>query len=91
MEKDFIDSFHDADQVIVTDIYAAREATTDYSVEDLVQRIDYVPALYIQDLSNVTQYLAQNLQPEDVVIVMSAGDADQVCIHLLQVLEERKG
>jgi UDP-N-acetylmuramate-alanine ligase len=60
-------------------------------VEDLVQRIDYVPALYIQDLSNVTQYLAQNLQPEDVVIVMSAGDADQVCIHLLQVLEERKG
>ncbi len=62
-----------------------------YSVEDLVQRIDYVPALYIQDLSNVTQYLAQNLQPEDVVIVMSAGDADQVCIHLLQVLEERKG
>lgn len=91
LEKDFIDSFHDADQVIVTDIYAAREATTDYSVEDLVQRIDYVPALYIQDLSNVTQYLAQNLQPEDVVIVMSAGDADQVCIHLLQVLEERKG
>jgi len=91
LEKDFIDSFHDADQVIVTDIYAAREATTDYSVEDLVHRIDYVPALYIQDLSNVTQYLAQNLQPEDVVIVMSAGDADQVCIHLLQVLEERKG
>jgi len=35
--------------------------------------------------------LAQNLQPEDVVIVMSAGDADQVCIHLLQVLQERKG
>ena len=58
---------------------------------DLVQRIDYVPATHIHDLSDVTQYLAQNLQPEDVVIVMSAGDADQVCIHLLQVLQERKG
>jgi len=91
LENDFISSFHDADQVIVTDVYAAREANHDYSVADLVQRIDYVPATHIHDLSDVTQYLAQNLQPEDVVIVMSAGDADQVCIHLLQVLQERKG
>ncbi|MEN6528682.1 MAG: UDP-N-acetylmuramate--L-alanine ligase [Anaerolineaceae bacterium] len=91
LENDFIASFHDADQVIVTDVYAARETNKDYSVADLVQRIDYVPATHIHDLSDVTQYLAQNLQPEDVVIVMSAGDADQVCIHLLQVLQERKG
>lgn len=90
LEDDFVASFADADQVIVTDIYASREKEQPYSVDHLVQKINYVPTLYINSLQGVTEYLAQNLQPEDVLLVLSAGDADRVCREVTIKLKERK-
>ncbi len=91
LEEDFANSFSDADLVIVTGIYASREKAQDYSIETLVQRIKTAQAFHIESLSGVAQFLAQILQPEDVLLVLSAGDADSVCRDVIHLLEERKG
>ena len=91
LEEDFINAFLDADLVIVTGIYASREKVQEYSVENLVKRIKHVQTLHIESLRDVTQFLARNLQPEDVLLVLSAGDADSVCREVISLLKERKG
>lgn len=91
LEKDFINAFGDADQVIVTEVYAAREKQQGYSPAQLVERMNYVPAKFIPDLSTVVDTLADSLKPGDVMIVLSAGDANRVCREVQARLVERKG
>lgn len=91
LEAGFVQAFHDADLVIVTQIYAAREAAQDYSAAQLVERMDYVSALFIPEIPSVVDFLLGSLQTGDVLIVLSAGDADQVCREVKARLQERKG
>jgi UDP-N-acetylmuramate--alanine ligase len=91
LQDEFVQSFRDADMLIVTDIYASREKPQSYSVENLVNRITYVPAFHISANPQVTDYLLKHLVPGDVLIVLSAGDADQVCRDVMQGLKERIG
>ena len=91
LEGDFLQSFTDADLVIVTDVYTSREKKEPYSPESLIERIDKPAAKFIASLSSVVDYLSDELQPEDVVLVLSAGDANQICRDLAAILSERKG
>ena len=91
LESEFAASFHDADLVIVTDIFAAREKPQDYSLENLVKNINYVPAFHLNTLNEVSSFLVSNLIPGDVLIIMSAGDANQINRDVMNQLKERKG
>jgi UDP-N-acetylmuramate--alanine ligase len=84
---DFSRAFKDADQVIVTEVYAAREAKEEFTSAEIVSAMPHLSARYIKTLPEVTEYLLQNLQPSDVVLVLSAGDADQVCTDVLKGLQ----
>ena len=90
LASDFIRSLENADLVIVSEIYAAREKVEKYSSKDLVQQMDLRKALYIAGIPEITRYLTRHLLPGDVLIVLSAGDADQICRSVLSVLDERK-
>lgn len=81
-------SFDDADAVIVTDIYAARE-TDDQSVSaaTLVKLSRHAQIQHIAGLAEVADYLAKQVQPGDVVITMGAGTSNQIGRGLLQQLE----
>jgi UDP-N-acetylmuramate--alanine ligase len=76
---DFAQSFGDADQVVITDIYAAREAD-DGSIHarDLVAQMTHPAAHYVGRLSEAAAFVRQRLQPGDVVVVMGAGDSYRV-------------
>lgn len=86
---DFARAFKDADEVIVTEVYAAREPKEEFTSAEVVSAMPHMSARYIATLPEVTEYLVENLQPEDVVLVLSAGDADQVCTDVLKGLKER--
>ena len=86
---DFAHAFKDADEVIVTEVYAAREPAEDFTSAEIVSTMPHLSARYIKTLPEVTEHLLKNLQPGDVVIVLSAGDADLVCIDVLKGLKER--
>ena len=84
---DFARAFKDADQVIVTEVYAAREPQEDFTSAEIVSAMPHLSARYIKSLPEVTEHLLQNLQPGDVMLVLSAGDADQICTDVLKGLQ----
>jgi len=75
---DFARAFKDADEVIVTEVYAAREPKQDFTSAEIVSAMPHLSARYIETLPEVTSYLLEHLKPGDVLLVLSAGDADQI-------------
>ncbi len=95
---EFVAAFQSADHVVVTDIYAAREAApaNGFSSWDLVRamrashpgkraRLHYMPSL-----AQATDLLVKEARSGDVVVVLTAGDALQITYELLRYLEERR-
>ena len=87
--NEFATAFADADEVIVTEIYAAREPKQDYSSKQLVEAMPR-PAHFIADLPEVSNYLINNLHPGDALLVLSAGDADQISTDVLTHFKEAR-
>jgi UDP-N-acetylmuramate--alanine ligase len=86
---EFARAFKDADEVIVTEVYAAREPKQDFTSAEIVSAMPHLSARYRQTLDDVTKYLLMHLKPGDVVLTLSAGDADQVSTDVLKGLQER--
>ena len=86
---EFARAFQDADEVIVTEVYAAREPKEDFTSAEIVSTMPHLSARYIETLPEVTVYLLTHLKPGDVVLVLSAGDADQVSTDVIKGLQER--
>jgi UDP-N-acetylmuramate--alanine ligase len=84
----FVAAFPDADEVIVTEVYASREAPQDFTSASIVSSMRHPSAHFIAKLDDTTKYLLENLRPGDVVIVFSAGDADQVSADVLAGLKK---
>ena len=71
--EEFKGAFTSADEAIIADIYAAREVDT--GVVSAGKLADALPnGKYVGDLSAIVQYLRDTVTPEDLVIVMGAGD-----------------
>jgi UDP-N-acetylmuramate--alanine ligase len=87
---EFAKAFKDADQVIVTEVYAAREPRQEFTSAEIVSAMPNLSARYIETLPEVSQHLLSHLQPGDVVLVLSAGDADQVSTDVVKGLKERQ-
>ena len=85
--NEFTAAFADADEVIVTEIYAAREPEQDFSSKQVVEAMSR-PAHFIAGLSEASNYLIKNLRPGDALLVLSAGDADQISTEVLTRLKE---
>jgi UDP-N-acetylmuramate--alanine ligase len=87
---DFARAFKDANEVIVTEVYAAREPEeTEFTSAEVISAMPHFSARYIKTLPEVTEYLLEHLQPGDVVLVLSAGDADKVSADVVKALQER--
>jgi UDP-N-acetylmuramate--alanine ligase len=89
LKDSFVTSFADADQVIVTEIYASREKKEEYSSAEVAREVPGGKATYAATLADASHLLLDNLQPGDIVVVLSAGDADQINRQLLVKLSER--
>jgi UDP-N-acetylmuramate--alanine ligase len=86
--EDFATAFVDADHVLVTSIYAARE-TDDLGVSsvDVVARMDHPDARYVMDLDHAVDVLEAGVKPGDVVLTLGAGDGYLVGEKLLDRLQ----
>ncbi|MFN2200979.1 MAG: UDP-N-acetylmuramate--L-alanine ligase [Caldilineaceae bacterium] len=79
------ESFQDADEVLVTDIYAAREADDrNVSSAELVAASPHPSIRYISALDDVARYLREHCARGDVVITLGAGDVNHVGDILLR-------
>ncbi len=81
--RDFADAFGDCDHVIVTDVFASREKKQDFSSGEVVNLMRHPDAQHIGQFADVEIFLVNHLQPGDVLLVLSAGDADQISQDVL--------
>ncbi|MBI5352154.1 MAG: UDP-N-acetylmuramate--L-alanine ligase [Chloroflexi bacterium] len=83
---EFSRAFSDADEVLVTEIYASREAKQDFSSAEVVSAMPHSSARYSGSIEDTTKYLLKNLRSGDVLLVLSAGDANQISTDVLERL-----
>ena len=84
--SDFAKVLSLADEVILTDIYAAREQNTvGISSLDLAEGIkaEGGSVVYIKSFEDIEKFILNNLQTGDLLITMGAGNIVDVADHLL--------
>ncbi len=88
---DFLSAFKDADHVLITDIYAAREQPIPgVSADAVAAQIDHPDARYTATFADAVAALEADVKPPAAVIVMSAGDAPQISAEFLKYLTQRR-
>ncbi len=85
---EFAGAFSDADEVLVTEIYPSREPKQDYSSQKVVEAMKHPAAHFSNTLQQTRDTLIARLRSGDVLLVLSAGDADQVSAEVLTHLKE---
>lgn len=88
-----IESLSAADFAVITDIYPAREqpipGVSAALIADALLERDSPPTLYVPVKEQIPARLVPYLQPNDVVVVMGAGDIEKIAPMLLRRLEVR--
>ncbi len=83
---DFAKSLLDFNNIIITDIYAAREHNVyDISSKDLVNKINSLgkKAIYMNDFDEIAQYVKQRACPNDIILTMGAGNVVDIAKKIL--------
>jgi UDP-N-acetylmuramate--alanine ligase len=87
---EFSTAFEGADHVLVTEVYAARETIPgNFSSRQIVQAMSHPDAEFAASLEEAVDLLSGQVQSGDVVLVLSAGDAEQISVDLLADLADR--
>lgn len=87
--NDFVSSFGDADHVIITDIYAAREIDNgEINSKILVDMIKESnpngDVIYMKDFEEIAKYIYDNMEPNDIVLTMGAGNVYRIGEMILE-------
>jgi len=83
---DFAEVLTNFDNIIVTDIYAAREINTyNISSEDLVNKIHTLgkSAIYISDFDDISRYIRERACPNDIILTIGAGTITELGKRIL--------
>ncbi|MCQ2559830.1 MAG: UDP-N-acetylmuramate--L-alanine ligase [Clostridia bacterium] len=84
--------FKAADQLIINEIYAAGETpiagVTANLIVQAVEEQDPREVLYWVKMEDIVDYLAEQVQPEDLVLFMGAGNIRQAGIKLVERLQK---
>ena len=84
---DFADALSNFDNVVLLDIYAAREQNTfEISSKDLANKMisKGKNAIYIPDFSKVTSFIKENVKENDIIITLGAGTVTKLGPMLLK-------
>ena len=76
---EYAQAFEQADHVIVTAVFPAREVPIEgVTHHAVVARMDHPHAVALDTLSQATDYLLEAVTPPSVILIMSAGDAPRI-------------
>ena len=83
---DFANALIEFDNIIITDIYAAREENIyNISSQDLIEKVNSLGknAIYISDFNNIANYLKSHVTLDDIVITLGAGTITNLSKYLV--------
>ena len=89
---EFAESFREADEVVIADIFASRDtpeamrATSAEELADAIERTSAVPTIAGGSVDETTAYVAAHLRAGDAVLVMGAGKSYRIARGLRDAL-----
>ena len=85
--------FYEADHVVVTDVFAAREdRPPKFGIHKLVDSMPHPDVIHIPGVDTAASFLSANLEEGDILLTLSAGDAHQISDAILRnPLEAKNG
>jgi UDP-N-acetylmuramate--alanine ligase len=91
--KNFATSFNQADVLIITDIYAAGETPiagiSGKTLFDEVKKFGHKNIYFEPDLKKITPLIRKIAQPEDIILIMGAGNIYQIIPDIAKTLEPK--
>jgi UDP-N-acetylmuramate--alanine ligase len=91
--KDFGESFCDADSVIITSIYPAREKPIEGITGDLIaqwaQTHGHSDTRYIADKNEIIEYTADKVRPGEIIMTLGAGDVWDISERIILNLKNK--
>lgn len=88
---EFINAFENCDHVIVTEIFRSREKEQEYSAAEVIPQMQHPDAKFMSDFSSIIEYLLSHMKRGDILLVLSAGDADQISAQVLAQMKNKGG
>jgi len=93
--EDFTRAFNDADDLVVTDVYAAGEpfipGATGEALARSIARHGHRRVRYLADRAAIVDHLASSARPGDVVIALGAGDVNRLLPDVRRALAAGRG
>jgi UDP-N-acetylmuramate--alanine ligase len=87
---DYATAFEAADHVIITEIYAAREAAIEgVTGQSTAEAIQHMDVRHTPMFADAVELLVDRVQSPAVVLIMSAGDAPQIGIDFVNIIRDR--
>lgn len=92
LADDFARAFVQADRIVLTGVYASREVPTEgiFGSSEMFEVMQHPQKVFCPGLEEAFEYLLATLEEESVVLVFSAGDADQLSANLLVALQRKE-
>ncbi|MBN2306100.1 MAG: UDP-N-acetylmuramate--L-alanine ligase [Anaerolineae bacterium] len=94
LADDFAGAFAAADHVLVTDVYSVREDITPglnaMGIAQMITDSGHPDAAHSGDLERSARVLEKRVQPGDLVLLLSAGDAPLIGTRVLELLTARE-
>jgi UDP-N-acetylmuramate--alanine ligase len=92
---EFARAFHDADQIVICDIFPAGEkpieGVSSEVLAKLVREAGHPDVVYVPRREDVAAALADQARPGDLVITLGAGNIQLSCNEVIELLEKRHG
>ncbi len=91
--KSFATSFNQADVLIITEIYGAGETSiagiSGKTLFDEVKQFGHKNIYFEPDLKKITPLIRKIAQPEDIILIMGAGNIYQIIPDIAKTLESK--
>lgn len=80
--NEFAEALSQFDNIIITDIYAARESNTyGVSSKDIADRLNSsrtASCKYISNFEDIVKYVKENAKPNDIILTLGAGNVTDI-------------
>jgi UDP-N-acetylmuramate--alanine ligase len=93
MFDEYAAAFGTADEVVVADVFAARDPdTTIVTAEDLadaIERVSAVPAIATGDVQATAAYVAEHVRAGDAIVTLGIGSSHKIAASIADALNAR--
>jgi UDP-N-acetylmuramate--alanine ligase len=93
MFQDYAEAFRSADEVVVADVFAARDPdTTIVSAEELadaIEEVSAVPAIATGDIHQTASYVADHVRSGEAVVTLGIGTSHKIAAEIAASLNAR--